>query len=400
MKKIIVLLIIGVSILLRFYACRFAPTQQETSEQIVTEKKIHDGTLSEREVKVLECAGCHQEVYDNWKAGPHAYAHTSMVVHADEAKDPHKYPVEYANFVGQAYMGCLSCHTTQNLYETNFKGLEHENDESKYTADFFPKIHKMGIPRKDTLSLVTGIDCLTCHASGDRVVTTADFVPSGKGKNLSNYCDPIPSKFFSTNTNCVTCHRGEVTTLQPDFHTLPIANNGNCVSCHQEYNADGKGTHYYYWRHDDPKVKKRPGIAGGLFDNLAVDIETENKEKVLSVRWENKCSPHNYGDCGEVIVDIEILNENKDIVFATESRVNNKAHHDSLVLKPKAFHDKPVPGVVGYTFKPGEAALEKKYPLKDVEITSGTIRLTGKHKSQYWGADKDANIIYQKEQAF
>ncbi len=339
--------------------------------------------------QVEKCGSCHQDAYHNWKIGPHAQAYAKLEEHVDLVLNSDIFPEPYKGMIAQNPAVCKSCHVSENIFDTRLKGLEKEENMEKFTQAHYPEMMEFAVPRTDSTMFVTGIDCLTCHASGDKVLTTEDFKPSGQ--KMEGQCQPVASTFFTKNISCVSCHKFVVNDQEELAHQGMEIAQKTCNSCHQEYDSEGKGTHYYYWRHD-PEDKVRPKNMR-VFDVLDVQL----KNQVLAVSWENTISPHSYSECGESIADIEVFNEAEELVFSTQARLNRKIYHDKD-LQP-LFKDEPVSGIEGYTFSPKQEPYEQSYKIEK-RVKKGKIKITGKQKAQYWAKDDLAEVIYTREISF
>jgi len=253
--------------------------------------------------------------------------------------------------------------------------------------------------REDRASWVTGTDCMTCHVANNSVVTRPEFEGRNSNPDVSIYCNPIGSKFYSTNLNCVSCHIYETHTIIDNTKKGIISGETNCLKCHQEYDAQGKGTHYFFWRHDDESGKVRDKPLSGVFEGVMLELEEEEGRVVLNFEWKNTISPHSFSECGEVVLDIEVLSQTGEVIFTATERLNRKKFHDQD-LKP-LFVDKDIPGTDGYTFEIFDPPLNKSYllPVKTMEEVKGA-KLIGYQKAQYWSSDKLAHKVYDEEIAF
>jgi hypothetical protein len=346
-----------------------------------------------------QCGTCHQKEYQNWSDGPHANAYKSMRKLYETASDTvaNLFPRAYGKWIHQNMSVCFQCHATQNLYESNFKGVEHLLDLSKINDTLFPELHKMGKPRTDPLTFTTGIDCYTCHYNGERVITGPNFKADPTKMQMAGYCNPLPTPFFTTNTNCVTCHTFAHETLEANLERGLQFEETNCIRCHQEYDAHGKGTHFEDWRFADRKRHPEKHAKGGLFESMKVKVVL-GAPAYLIVDWANTVSPHGLTECGEVVLEVLVRDQNGRSVLQEDIRLNRKAQHDTH-LRKQLFGEEP-PGIVGHPFDPSDPPIHEEFKLLGKNIQGGKIFLTAIDKAQYWGDDRIGEQIYKKEIAF
>ncbi len=362
-------------------------------------KMVDLDEVTERVLAVKQCGNCHQREYQNWSDGPHAYAYRGVRKLYEEASDSTKglFPPAYGKWIHQNLSICFQCHVTENLYETNFKGIESVADLAQINDSTFPELHEMGHPRTDPLTFTTGIDCYTCHYNGERIITGPDFKQDPKKKQMPGYCNPLPTAFFTTNSNCVTCHKFAHETLEANLSKGMKFEETNCIKCHMEFDAHGNGTHFEDWRFADRKRHPSKHAKGGLFESLKFKVEKGTQSR-LTVDWHNAISPHGLTECGEVVLEIVVKDQNGKNVLKEDIRLNRKAQHDEH-LRKQLFGAEP-PGIVGFPFDPSDPPIREIFELKGNNIRSGRIYLTALDKAQYWGDDKIGVKIYRKEIAF
>lgn len=364
-------------------------------------ERVNLNDTTERMLAVLECAGCHQEVYENWKAGPHAASYEKLMDSWDIMENSDYYPEAYTKWVSQNIQICFSCHASENVFETNFAGIEDEPDLNNISYRHFAGLYQMSSPRQDRETWSTGTDCFTCHYNGEQVITGPDFKPSSDHSDMAGYCNPKPSIFFTSNLNCNSCHSIHVD------HTMRFFGNGepaklqsnesSCLSCHQEYDRQGKGTHYFFWRHDDLKKHPRKEIKGGIFEQLKTKV-VRGTEPKLVIDWKNDLYPHSFSECGEVAVFIKVKTVFDNLLFETDVRLNRKTIHDKELQKQMEGEDPP--GKVGYTFNPGAEPLHLELPLGVPKIGSGRIEMMAIDKGQYWADDAIGDTIWTDVRRF
>ena len=354
---------------------------------------------TDRVLAVQKCGSCHQEEYQNWSDGPHAYSYRSMRKLYETASDSvlGYFPKAYGTWIQQNMNICFQCHATENLYETNFKGIEYTKSPSLIKEAIFPDLRQMGRPRIDPQTFTTGIDCYTCHFNGERVITGPDFKPDPSKTQMPGYCNPLPSAFFTTNSNCYTCHNFAADTQEANLHSGMEFEETNCIECHQEYDAKNKGTHFFDWRFADRKKHPEEHAKGGLFESMEIQVVQGDVPK-LTVDWRNTVSPHGLTECGEVVVEFVVEDQNGKRVLKEDIRLNRKSQHD-VHLRKQLFGEEP-PGIVGYQFDPSDPPIHEEFPLNGKYIQSGKILVTALDKAQYWGDDKIGVHIYKKEILF
>lgn len=355
--------------------------------------------VTDRVKAVQQCGTCHQQEYQSWSDGPHAYSYRSMRKLYETASDSTAglFPKAYGNWIHLNMNICFQCHATENLYETNFKGVEYAQSASQINDSTFPDLHKMGKPRTDPLTFTTGIDCYTCHYNGERVITGPNFKADPSKTQMPGYCNPLSTPFFTTNTNCVTCHTFAHETQEANLAKGLKFEETNCIRCHQEYDAHGKGTHFDDWRFADRKRHPTPHAKGGLFESLKIKV-VPGTPAHLTVDWANTVSPHGLTECGEVVLQIVVRDAAGRQVLQKEIRLNRKAQHDEH-LRKQLMGEEP-PGTVGYPFDPSDPPIHEVYELAGKNIRSGKILLSAIDKAQYWGDDRIGVQVYQKEITF
>jgi hypothetical protein len=368
-------------------------TENEKVKEDVTKDLINSHisnykslSSEERKAKIMECAGCHNEIYKNELIGPHANAYRSLITHKSEYEQN---PPEYMKFIhSSTNTECVKCHSSENLYETVFAGLENESDSSRFNKTYYPSMFKIPKPRTDTLSWASGIDCLTCHSAGNSVV--ANF--SDTGKKMMAECNPKGSLFFYSNTNCYSCHFSINNSMSDNIHNQNITANMSCNSCHIETNESGKKTHYYYWRHDSSEKNKHFLLKKAFVDfNI---IRNDKNPNQFTVSWQNQSSPHGLAQCTELLVVCKFIGEDNKLIATHKFRANSKEIIDKD-LAPK-LGLKEMPGEKGYSFLPNEEAF-----VKQIEVSKGKsvkeIILEYYEKPQFWVDDKFAMKVEQRK---
>lgn len=338
-----------------------------------------DSTVS-RQKQIEKCATCHKSEYDNWKIGPHANAMLMLDKHNNIPEKDSSFPKGYINFVHERVNTvCASCHTGQNSYDVNFKGINHLIEVSKLNKDSFPEFLKQAYTRNNSKGneIETGVDCMTCHAQGNKVVT--NFNSKANKKN-----GIIKSHLFSNNMNCYSCHHHQVSTMQDLVKEGKLKNEISCVSCHQQYNDDGVGQHYFYWKHNDV-TKERPERLD-IFSTAKLIVE----KKQLLFSWKNTMMPHGFSECGEALCTVIATYGNDKTDTLYEVKINRKDYFDQQKNYPNHF-------LIGENGLPFTYSDEIKQSIKiDKKSTLKYITIIGLFKPQYWSSSKEYKIIYEK----
>jgi len=341
-----------------------------------------------REQQVNTCGNCHNNVYENEMKGPHANALKRLHEHA--MADWSQHP-EYNNYLQTVYVNdsssmCRSCHALPNLYETFLKEPNKNDDSLK---KFVAKFHVPEKARHGKVNdLLTGVDCLTCHYNGTNVITNFDFQQTDSA-DCPLYCRPVGSKLFSSNNNCITCHKEEVVAMV----NLPGVKNPetSCIKCHQEYDDLGKSTHYTYWQMDGPDKPKPSRLI--VFDDISAKYIAEKNE--VLIEWKNTRLPHPLTLCTETIAFFEVVNNSGKTLGKGEIRLNRREQHHS-VLQP-FWGNKPVPGINGHDIPLDGKILS--HTISNINAHPNTqlkLIITGGHKGQYWLPDSLQVVSYRK----
>lgn len=339
-------------------------------------------TLS-RPQQVEKCGSCHTQAFENWKKGPHANAYKMLRAHDAYIDSSKNFPPSYNAFV-EASMEpiCASCHTGKNIFETNFAGVDHQAAVSLVTKGTFPRSSEQAYTRdlQSESDVTTGVDCLTCHVQGERVVTNAH-------SKASEDSGLIKSKLFSDNLSCFSCHHHQVSTMKELVAAKTLDQEKSCVQCHQEYDASGKGTHYFYWR-NDPKGKKRPDRLE-IFESVSVEAVVGRRSS-LKVTWTNTGTPHGYSECGEAkSVVTAVLKNGKRRVLA-EMLLNRKNFFDGIDKMPPHF--KAGRNGDEFVYRSGREPVVVAIDPRQIDH----VVLTGWVKPQYWSDAKEFLQVYER----
>jgi hypothetical protein len=156
-----------------------------------------------------QCRDCHQQIFDEWLASPHANSWNNEDVRV-QSKD-------FSN------KDCIDCHAPRSVWETG--------------------IGERVLPRASRRA--EGVDCLTCHLLPDGRI-------AGTVENPTAPCRPTVRRELQRVDFCAGCHDQHKTVQQ--WKTTPFAEEGTgCIQCHMPYRtenpADGRvhtmpGGHY------------------------------------------------------------------------------------------------------------------------------------------------------------
>ncbi|MFO1053525.1 MAG: multiheme c-type cytochrome [Planctomycetota bacterium] len=194
----------------------------------------------------VQCKECHQDVWDEWYGSHHQISYLNPEVAAQSQ-----------NFQNKE---CQACHLPQQIAVTGFA--------------------QRALPRMTRYD--QGVDCITCHVSGEGEVFAAHAVPSAP-------CKPVADTRFTSMDLCEGCHNQHFTTDQ--WRASAWAKKGtSCNDCHmpdveRKLAAGGtrKGRHHgFAGAHDAAMLEK-----AGTFE-----YRVEGKELVLALT--NSGAGHNF----------------------------------------------------------------------------------------------------------
>ena len=339
-----------------------------------------------RIAEVNKCKKCHLAEYQGWKEGPHAIAYDRWLEHMDEvyAKDYHD-PAVTKRIDSWDQDQCMRCHAPpQNIYEGK-KGewLLKWDQKGKF------KKHKLISKKDNKPSSKLGVDCITCHRAGKRVVTRADYKPLAKDKRPKDkdFCDPLPLKSFSDIYNCASCH-----TAYDEFQYSYKKQNGknyvkseakfpyqDCNSCHYSKKIGIDKAHYYPWDFKKDHLQLfRSKMAGRFKLSLA-------GEKQYTFTWDVSHVPHNVvGPTKMYVVRLELLGKKGRVLETDLVRIVSKETSDTM--KEVKVMDQYGPVLVARAPNPLSTKIKT-----NKKISKGSkVRLTLLKKAQYYGDDKKA----------
>jgi hypothetical protein len=356
------------------------------SDTLMVERMVYpELTAEERKLKLAECASCHPQEHHNEMIGPHSQSYSKLLEHMGMAESSPFFPRPYHRFVTDASeKACVTCHAAKNLYETSYYGLDTLSDVSFFSKQTYPDAWQLPTPRPVGDVRLSGIDCLTCHQKGDRMVTTVDFV---RNPEVDAPCNPIASKFFSSNDNCIACHKITNEGMKDNLNNPTLTQSMSCNGCHME--KDGNSfTHYYYWRHDAKEKEQHP-LLKATFDDVQLTRSGRNSFRFI---WNNSSAPHRFSECAELYVTLDFLNTSGKLCKQFTKRLNNKVTHDSSLQS--YFGDEPIWGEVGCSFLPDENGCQENITFECENLSH--VVISGYEKPQYWISDSLAQKVYSK----
>ncbi len=333
-------------------------------------------TSRSREERVLSCAKCHQDTYANWKKGPHAQASFRLTDYREEVWKNPAFPI--AEKEGIKTTACLDCHEPHNMFENK---VPVDWDGKKF--DVIGKV----FARKEGPS--TGIDCLSCHAKGQSVITRQDYKRSAETFASPDFCNPKPSTMFSSDNYCLVCHA--LVRHQASAYAEKHKNTGlkTCTQCHMETNAKGTPTHYYFWARDKAEDYKRRPKSLIPFDKVRLSIKKSHRDRVLTIQWINDFSPHDVIPSGprQNVFKLEVIDENQSVQFTKYIRFFGK----------EFLHEVPKSEIAINVHLPFDGAYIDKFPLPKNLASVGKIRLTVYRKASYYLDDSYSEKFYERE---
>lgn len=349
--------------------------------------QYHNFVLSEefnsltRQEQILKCANCHRQEFDNEIKGPHSFAYKSISAHK-EFVNSKQYDCDfYTQHVNRSYDHCMGCHTPKNLYETLL------TDSGQTPSEFIKSILNIKHPRpivRDAKTQSTGIDCMSCHFDGRKMVSLKH-VPS---KIDSIVKEQTLEVITTNNLNCYLCHADAVRNFNPSM-SIKLTGSALCINCHQEYSPSDKGTHYFYWQHD-PADKLNPKPTK-LLDDFKFALSESKREGVIT--WTNTQIPHKISPGPEMILFCEILAKDSTPLGNTTIRINKKREFDEEMYKTLGNNKQR--GIEGDDIPLDGQAIKYYFPIKN-PTAAKYFKVSFTHKSQYWFPDSSGKVTLVK----
>ncbi len=339
-----------------------------------------------RKEQVQKCGSCHAREYENEMKGPHSAAFNQYMNHLMYVWSDEYTEIPYRHFLEANSYKCAGCHAGQNVYEKIWSASLRSGttvpDSLKQILGAGPQCRST-----DARHLESGIDCLTCHYDGEKVVTNFSFQSTNRASSPP-YCSPSGSKLFSTNNNCITCHYEEVEKVEEQ--TFMTDERGkSCLKCHQQYNTDGSPSHYIYWR-NDPADKPKPKHLF-LFEGIEATYNAATRK--IEVKWYNRYMPHLLTLATETRAHLKVLDQNGKIVAEDDLRLNRSAEHSKELQR--YFGTQKIPYTPGTQLPLDGTALE--HAISGINSSGKlTLLITGYQKAQYWLPDSLGKKVYER----
>jgi len=324
-----------------------------------------------RTEQVAKCGTCHQQVFENEKLGPHANAFKKLSEHRAFVNSKFYECDFYMRRVNRDFENCAGCHAPQNLWQTML--YDSLNDRGKVVARLSAIEHPMPKSRSAELR-ATSIDCFSCHYDGEKMVSL---------KHIPASDDSIAAKqtvaqITANNISCFPCHADIIRSISPEF-AIKKTGSVQCSSCHQEMDATGKGTHYYFWKHN-PAGKIKPDLSS-LLDDWQFHLAPGKISGELV--WVNNTMPHKMSDGPELIFKCEILDKDSSLLASKVVRLNNKEGFDKEMYNQVEQHN--LYGEYGEQVSLNGTPLKYNVPLK--KPGAKIFKITLIDKAQYWFPD-------------
>ena len=334
-------------------------------------KSENFGKMTRRE-QILKCASCHKQEYDNELKGPHANAYKMLLQHKSFVNSDLYKCSFWTRHVNNHFEDCMACHTPKDLFQTFLYDSLHDEDAfvKKILLNTSPHLQK----REDTSSRITSIDCMNCHFDGSNMVTL-----KGIAMNDSNPKNLTVAAIAKNNLVCYPCHYFEVNTMSSAL-LVSRPGSANCGSCHLEYNKEGKGTHYYYWRHDPPDKVNKTLLQ--LMDDFHFQLLPDNKTGEIT--WRNTTIPHEMSPIIELILNCEVLDKDSNVLGKKLIRINKKSEYDTLAYE--SLGKNYLPGVQGDKVSLQGTPVKYTFPIKGNK-QADFFKISLIQKAQYWFPD-------------
>ncbi len=333
--------------------------------------------------QVKTCGSCHVREYENEMIGPHGGAFFMLQKHLAYVDSKQYDNADYKYYINQTRNSCISCHASDNQYKKILSSVVENQDSFMVYLDHADKQPPTRKANKD--SFLTGIDCLSCHYDGNRVITNSDFVSKG-AQSSPPYCNPKGSVLFSRSNACITCHLDEYKGMVK----MPGIKSTDCLSCHQQYDNKGKGVHYIYWRHDDKAHPKPENLK--IMDDITARYDAASQRVII--QWKNTKLPHPMVVFTEPIAYFEVIDDQGRVLGKSEIRLNGR---DAFNLNMQSRGYKALPGISGISLPlDGTPIFDTISNIKIPQKGGIELKITGGEKSQYWLPDSTIIFSFQK----
>lgn len=343
----------------------------------------NEGYTSKRGLEVMKCAQCHQDVFKQWQEGPHSNTNKMLEQHKRETFDIKKFDPHYKEKVRVEFDSCLQCHISTNVYEELYSTV-YEGKSDEYIKQFLAQDKWKGMkPRVDVPSRETGVDCLTCHVKDGQVLTRENYHQSKDFSQMKDFCNPKPTKFFSSEFNCFACHQGtnvEMWQIQEKTGDKSMS----CMNCHFGENKEG---HFIPW-HSDDNPERKLKYSALIFQSFKFQ---KNKAK-LQISWKNDFKPHGFNGMQEFYVTVRFLNASKQLAEDV-SRINSREGYLEKWNR-RYYKGDPIPGITGDPFNYGEPGISKSVSIPK---NTDTILVKAYRKSHFMIDNSYAELIIEKK---
>lgn len=198
---------------------------------------------AEGKTGAAQCAECHQETVDRFRATPHSHSaaacqgcHGDATAHIAGGGDKSKIHTFKGLPASEASATCLKCH--EKAGQTHFKGSAHDSREVGCVTCH--DVHPKGAAPKALLSKPQFELCTSCHLQKKAALMRSGHMPMREGKmNCTSCHNPHGNTHekqliqASVNANCYACHaekRGPFL-----FEHAPVRE--NCLNCHDAHGS-------------------------------------------------------------------------------------------------------------------------------------------------------------------
>ncbi len=332
--------------------------------------------------QLLKCASCHKQEYDNEKKGPHANAYHMLFEHRAFVNTD-KYKCDfYTRRVNRDYENCAGCHAPQNLWQNML--YDSTNNIPRIVGNIIDIAHPLPPSRSGDAERASSVDCFSCHYDGKNMLSL---------KHVFSADDTIPGKqtmpvLISNNLTCFVCHADVVRTINPEF-AIRKTGSARCVNCHQQTDDTGKGTHYYYWKHD-PADKVNPRLSMLLNDFSFHITQGKNTGELV---WQNNTMPHKISPGPEIIFKCEVMDKDSNLLGSKTIWVNSKKDFDKEMYSQMENHT--LFGVYGINVPLNGEPVTYTVPVKN-PAKAEIFKVSLIHKAQYWFPDSLGTVTAVK----
>jgi hypothetical protein len=333
---------------------------------------------------IKRCGSCHPREYKNWAAGPHAAAHET-VIRGTKMMAEESFTAKNEEWNIFPKRACCTCHCSRkNVFDDQI------SPDWKPGQPFTYK--PLCLDEGEEVQ-TSGIDCLTCHAQGDKILAMPQtperdaLPPIHTVKGEGPRCDIVRSDAFAHINACVGCH-WDVDAYQAKFDEgggkeFPYL---HCDECHMQRDEGGRYTHLYYFKGERQKNVLKPA-----FERLQASIIAHEQGRALRLLWVNDFLPHHMLHATPMIYQlvVDVSDPAGGVGFSTELRFYSKHFRNNLT--PKKIRGMNPTGEL-INFRMGDR-LERIYPLPMSLGARGTITLTVRDKDGHDFPDSTLSLV-------